>query len=80
MPPNPRRNVPPHVDYGMDPSPAASYLNEDAVGRGIRRSGVARGTLAAFERSWRRVWRVACHGSLVWGGEGQGDRRLELPA
>ncbi len=51
---------------------AASYLNEAAVGRGIRRSGIAReelfvttklwiqrdgyaGTLAAFERSLRRL-------------------------
>ena len=51
---------------------AASYLNETAVGRGIRRSGVAReelfvttklriqrngyeGTLAAFERSLKRL-------------------------
>jgi len=51
---------------------AASYLNEDAVGRGIRRSGIAReqlfvttklwiqkdgyaGTLAAFDRSLRRL-------------------------
>jgi diketogulonate reductase-like aldo/keto reductase len=51
---------------------AASYLNEDAVGRGIRRSGVPRhelfvtsklwiqrngyeGTLAAFERSMKRL-------------------------
>ncbi|HEU5254734.1 MAG TPA: aldo/keto reductase [Vicinamibacterales bacterium] len=51
---------------------AASYLNEEAVGRGIRRSGIAReelfvttklwiqrngyeGTLAAFERSMKRL-------------------------
>ena len=51
---------------------AASYLNEDAVGRGIRRSGIDReelfvttklwiqrvgyeGTLAAFERSLKRL-------------------------
>ena len=51
---------------------AASYLNEEAVGRGIRRSGIAReqlfvttklwiqrngydGTLAAFERSLKRL-------------------------
>ena len=51
---------------------AASYLNEAAVGRGIRRSGIAReelfvttklwiqksgyeGTLAAFERSLKRL-------------------------
>jgi len=51
---------------------AASYLNEDAVGRGIQRSGIARdelfittklwlqkngyeGTLAAFERSLKRL-------------------------
>jgi diketogulonate reductase-like aldo/keto reductase len=51
---------------------AASYLNEEAVGRGLRRSGVARedlfvttklwiqrngyeGTLAAFERSMKRL-------------------------